>query len=326
MPIPVIIGGAAVASGVAGVKKGLEGKKNFDKAKKIGKKAEKKFKRTKSKYERVADSLESSSAKLGKLKLKIQANELKEFAELYSQLEKSRLTEKDYKELEIDGFKDEIEQMKKTSLNANEIINDGFKSLSTGALASLGISGIATKVGVASTGTKLATLSGAAATKAKLAWLGGGALKAGGGGVLLGKAVLFGAAAGPALAIAGFSIAKKSEKALTDAYEYKNDVDKKCAKINESIDILKVIKRRIKEVDDCLRRLKNKLRKNSNKLEVLIDRINSGLELSTSEEDLINYVFELAMETRKIMDKDILTDGNLNQDVKEQINIINSKF
>lgn len=50
--------------------------------------------------------------------------------------------------------------------------------------------GIATTFGVASTGTAISTLSGAVATKAALAWLGGGALAAGGGGVVAGKALL----------------------------------------------------------------------------------------------------------------------------------------
>lgn len=50
--------------------------------------------------------------------------------------------------------------------------------------------GLATTVGVASTGTAISALSGAAATNAALAWLGGGALAAGGGGMVAGHAFL----------------------------------------------------------------------------------------------------------------------------------------
>ena len=65
--------------------------------------------------------------------------------------------------------------------------------------------GIATTFGVASTGTAISTLSGAAATNAALAWLGGGAVWAGGGGMVAGKALL--ALAGPiGWAIAGVAI------------------------------------------------------------------------------------------------------------------------
>lgn len=55
--------------------------------------------------------------------------------------------------------------------------------------------GVATTIGVASTGTAISTLSGAAATNAALAWLGGGALAAGGSGMAGGQALL--ALAGP---------------------------------------------------------------------------------------------------------------------------------
>lgn len=65
--------------------------------------------------------------------------------------------------------------------------------------------GIATTFGVASTGTAISTLSGVAATNAALAWLGGGALAAGGGGMVAGRAFL--ALAGPVgWAIAGVSV------------------------------------------------------------------------------------------------------------------------
>lgn len=65
--------------------------------------------------------------------------------------------------------------------------------------------GIATTFGVASTGTAISTLSGAVATNAALAWLGGGALAAGGGGMVAGKAFI--ALAGPVgRAFAGASL------------------------------------------------------------------------------------------------------------------------
>ena len=54
---------------------------------------------------------------------------------------------------------------------------------------------VATTFGTASTGTAISALSGAAAQNAALAWLGGGALSAGGGGMVAGRALL--AMAGP---------------------------------------------------------------------------------------------------------------------------------
>lgn len=70
----------------------------------------------------------------------------------------------------------------------------GAAGLGTGlAVVSLGPTvamGFATTFGAASTGTAISTLSGAAATNAALSWLGGGALAAGGGGIIAGKAFL----------------------------------------------------------------------------------------------------------------------------------------
>ncbi|WP_284561045.1 hypothetical protein [Bacillus sp. T2.9-1] len=73
--------------------------------------------------------------------------------------------------------------------------------------------GLASTLGVASTGTAISTLSGAAATNATLALLGGGAVAAGGGGMIAGATVLGGIVAIPALVALGvfshFSAKKK---------------------------------------------------------------------------------------------------------------------
>ena len=77
--------------------------------------------------------------------------------------------------------------------------------LAVGALGPSVAMGIATTFGVASTGTAISALTGAAAKSAALAWLGGGALTAGGGGMIAGKALL--ALTGPVgWAVAGIAL------------------------------------------------------------------------------------------------------------------------
>lgn len=85
-----------------------------------------------------------------------------------------------------------IEDYKKAELKT---MGAGVAGAGAGiAVAALGPTaamGLATTVGVASTGTAISTLSGAAATNAALAWLGGGALTAGGGGMAAGNTLIF---------------------------------------------------------------------------------------------------------------------------------------
>ena len=97
--------------------------------------------------------------------------------------------------------------------------------------------GIATTFGVASTGTAISALSGAVATKAALAWLGGGALAAGGGGVVAGKALL--ALSGPVgWAIGGVSLvgaAIFSSRKNKQIAEEANNERKKIEILNKSL-------------------------------------------------------------------------------------------
>lgn len=75
---------------------------------------------------------------------------------------------------------------------------------------------VTTTFGTASTGTAISALSGAVAQRAALAWLGGGALAAGGGGMVAGKALL--ALAGPV----GWGIAAASTAATGITVGIKN--------------------------------------------------------------------------------------------------------
>ena len=109
------------------------------------------------------------------------------------------------------------------------------------------------QIGVASTGTSISTLSGAAAYNATIAALGGGSLISGGGGMALGHAVLGTITFVPASVITSFTFAKNSEKALTEAYEYKADVNKKIEEIETSImAITGQIRPRIKEIQNTV--------------------------------------------------------------------------
>ncbi|MFP2924239.1 hypothetical protein ACLESO_03265 [Pyxidicoccus sp. 3LG] len=99
------------------------------------------------------------------------------------------------------------------TLTAGETALNAAKGLGTGVSTAAGAWALASTFGAASTGTAMSALSGAALTNATLAWFGGGAIAAGGGGMVVGAAVLGGMVALPAIALlAIFSHTSASKK------------------------------------------------------------------------------------------------------------------
>ncbi|MEN1761700.1 hypothetical protein [Anoxynatronum sibiricum] len=123
----------------------------------------------------------------------------------------------------------------------------------------------ATTFGTASTGTAISALSGGAASKAALAWLGGGALKAGGGGIVAGKALL--ALSGPvgwsiggaALIGGGLLMNSKNKKIAAEAeaatVELKKEltaVSRICAKVTVLVKEVRELQAKIQPIPSCL--------------------------------------------------------------------------
>lgn len=96
----------------------------------------------------------------------------------------------------------------------------------TGALAAFGAFSTAGILGTASTGTAVSTLTGAAASNATLAWFGGGSLAAGGFGMAGGMVILGGIVVAPVFAAGGLVMARKAQKAVKEARDYADKVDK----------------------------------------------------------------------------------------------------
>lgn len=109
------------------------------------------------------------------------------------------------------NFHNTEEYAKKSQSELTKTGVGGAAGIGTGAavaaLAPSAAMWVTTTFGTASTGTAISALSGAVAQRAALAWLGGGALAAGGGGMVAGKALL--ALAGPV----GWGIAAASTAA-----------------------------------------------------------------------------------------------------------------
>lgn len=160
------------------------------------------------------------------------ANSPREFAakleEVYTERMKFRKTEEFAKQAHADEVK--------SGASAAAGIAGGAAVASLAPTAAMWV---ATTFGTASTGTAISALHGAVATKAALAWLGGGALSAGGGGVVAGKALL--ALAGPiGWSIAGVAtgasalfLTHKNNKLAEKAMEQAREITLAGAQLNE---------------------------------------------------------------------------------------------
>ncbi|MEG2040792.1 MAG: hypothetical protein RR068_06765 [Hafnia sp.] len=248
MAIPLIIGGAALISGLWGAKKGYDAKKNYGEAERVVKNAVWELETSRDLLEEKKDKTASCLKDLGTLRLTTEGAQMKRFVTAIG-----KVNQVSYRDIELDGKHIDIQapdfkDIEIRSYQAADLLKDGIGAVSSGILTGIGAGGLATQIGFASTGTAISSLSGAAATNATLAWLGGGSLAAGGMGVAGGTAILGGAIAGPVIAVMGFSAARKSEKALTEAFSKEAEILEANEQVLNGISVLGHIQRRAEEI------------------------------------------------------------------------------
>lgn len=243
MPLPLMLGAAAIIAGATGVGTAIHGgikmKKASDtmkQAKRLQEDSIKAFKKVNSETTKAMDSL-------GVAELKI----LKSFETFSDIIEKIQNRPK-FKDINKDENIPEYnpEDLKNASVGAGALLGaiGGAAAGTAGGFAAAGATTSAViALGTASTGTAISTLSGAAATNAVLATLGGGTLASGGGGMALGATILGGATLGVGLLVGGviFSItgsklSSKANEALKQAQRTNNEV----IKIIPYLNLLKV--------------------------------------------------------------------------------------
>lgn len=255
MPLPLILGAAALLAGGVGIKKGLDAKEDFDRAKRIGESAKRRHESAVRDLESARNLTNEKLIDLGKLKVDIFQHQIKFLVEA---IKRSRKNAKStIKDFESEITTDELEKMEQMVVKSLELGSATASGAVSGALAGLGAWGGVQALATASTGTAISTLSGAAATNATLAWLGGGAVYAGGLGMAGGAAVLGGLIAGPALAVGGFMMASKAEEALTEARRYDAKVDKAIAEIEVGKELLYGLRKNVNEMSSNLLQLAN---------------------------------------------------------------------
>ncbi|MBD2485839.1 MULTISPECIES: hypothetical protein [Planktothrix] len=248
MPIPFILGAIALGTAAYGVVKGKEGVDNMKEANEMGQRAQKRHKQAVNQLQSDWETTNKLAEEYGQQQLNIKIDTIRRFVAFIEQI--GQRAKQDLEFLEgLEGISvQQIQEYKTDVMEAEQFFKGGIKAVVAGAAAGQAATGLATSVGVASTGAAISGLSGAAAWNATLAWLGGGSLAAGGGGMALGTVVLGGITVAPALAVGGFVIAGKGEKALTEAREYKAKVNVQIAQIETAKEFLQQVRCRIDEL------------------------------------------------------------------------------
>ncbi|MBV5310741.1 hypothetical protein [Chromatium okenii] len=238
MPVPIILWAGAALLAATGVKKGFDAKQDFDLAKSIGERADNEHKIAIKSLELSRAQSQLDLEELGRLKVRVFTDQIQHLVDVSKKIKgnaKGKLSGFQH-DLSVEELT-EYGQLVKASLEIESALADSVVSGALGgALTGLAAYGGVGTLAAASTGTAISALSGAAATNATLAWLGGGALSAGGFGIAGGTLALGGIVLAPVLAIGGFMMASKAERAVTDAMEY----EAKVSKAIKEIDIVKV--------------------------------------------------------------------------------------
>lgn len=243
MPLPFILGAAAVISGVVGVKKAVQGVSEMKEAKIIMEGAEASHQYCVEKFDNTSEQTNTVMDELGKIELKI----LQNFDKFSSTIEKIQ-NRPQFQEYDKNGIKlptYDKQELDRVSIGAGVLLG-GLGGAALGTAGGFAAAGATTSavmaLGTASTGTAIASLSGAAATNATLAALGGGAVGSGyfAGGMALGTQVLGAATLGVGFLVggivfsaAGKSMSNKATKALMEAVKNEQIVDEICEYLDE---------------------------------------------------------------------------------------------
>lgn len=250
MPLPLIIGAAALAAGAFGAKKGYDGYQKHSEADDIVKSAKLRYDSQKSEFDNQEKDTQAALGQLGSLELEI-GQRFGEFKTIADKL-LSKLNEGNQKKLEIHVPKHNLQKVENYSYSAIGVLGSAVGAGAAGAAAGFAVYGGVMALGAASTGTAISSLAGVAATNATLAAIGGGSLATGGLGIAGGTAILGAAVAAPILAIAGWAYNSHGEESLKNARKIDREVDNAVQKLSKATKHLRSVERYASKIQGTL--------------------------------------------------------------------------
>ena len=240
MPIPFILGAAAVIAGIAGVAAGVKGAVDMKDAKDTMEAAKCKHERVSRKLKEQNETTCRDMDAIGNREIEV-LQSFQKFSDIIEKIENR--PEFRTKLGNCDIPPNSIADLREVSVGAaalaSALVGAGIGA--AGGVAASGATFAAVcALGTAGTTTAISSLSGAAATNAALAFLGGGTLAAGGGGMALGATVLSAATLGAGLlvggiifSVAGSKLSDKADEAWEEAKKQEEKVEQICAKLEE---------------------------------------------------------------------------------------------
>lgn len=215
MPLPLIIGAAALAASAYAVKKGYDGHQKHSEADDIVQKAKDEYAGKRREFDIQEREAQQALSQLGVLELEIGKN-FGDFKTLSDSLLK-KLGDRQGVDLKLDIPEKTLKKIETYSYSAIGVLGSAVGAGAAGVAAGFAVYGGVMALGAASTGTAISSLAGVAATNATLAAIGGGSLAAGGLGMAGGIAILGVAVAAPVLAIAGWAYDSHGDESLKNA-------------------------------------------------------------------------------------------------------------
>lgn len=312
MPLPLLLIGPAIAAGIAGLGASAKAMIDSSKAKSIGGAADLAYQEASERLEATRVRVNDHLAALGRTRLDASARTLRRVVAVADRVHVGKDQMKAAAVRGISLTPERVEEMKRASLTAMDLLGTGATALGTGALAGAGAFGFAMAFGTASTGTAITSLSGAAATNAAWAWLGGGAISAGGAGMAGGMMAVSGIVAGPVLAVIGIRSAIAAAKSLTDATEYAAKVAVAVEKIKTGIAALEAVCTRADQVRLAIGMLEQRLQPILNDTEVMLDFKGMGKvpfnDLAVHEQGLYRISVVMGSALYQLIEVDVIDE------------------
>ena len=251
MPLPFILGAAAIAAVGTGAKKAYDGYQDSSKADDITDGAKRFYKEQKDYFDKQDSATNASLDKLGKLQLSI-GEDFAEFQRISKPLLEKLAQHQETKNLQINIPKNELDKIEGVAFSATAYLGKVAGSAMVGVGAAYAVYGGVMALAAASTGTPIAALAGAAAHNAAMAAIGGGAIATGGFGMAGGAAILGGVIAAPIALVAGLAFANHAEKKLEGAKDYQEQVRK-------AVDKIRLARHHLKDTEDYANKIYKEL-------------------------------------------------------------------
>lgn len=289
MPLPFILGAAALAAAGYGAKKAYDGYEDKTLAEEITQKAQSNYQKAEKDFQKCNTELSQDLESLGQLQLQI-GQDFGEFRRLAEELLEKLNQSRNHKDLEIQVPKHRLAAIQKLELSTATYLGQVALSGVGGAAAAYAVYGGVMAFAAASTGTSIAALSGAAAYNATLAAIGGGSLAAGGFGMAGGAAILGGVVLAPVLAIAGLAYASHAEKALEHARDTEQQVHDAIEKIKLSIAHLNKTRFYVNTIYMETKHIYDFFQNYFNDLKEMHIFLESGGDVAEKEDDIIQAI------------------------------------